>query len=188
MLKDFIQEKNTSIYRLSKESGVPYATLSDIVRGKTKLERCSAETVYRISKVLGVSMETLIESCENRRCSFELYKSNVCHKVKQMGDIDFLIDVLESNEIRKLYEKRHYPEALYLLAMTDYLCRVNDIPLCREYSDIRQCCLSKPLYPAGIIAMDTVMPERKIKEQAVQKAIPEFRRFNIIESEVRDVV
>lgn len=29
---------------------------------KTKLEKCSAETVYKLAKVLGVSMETLTES------------------------------------------------------------------------------------------------------------------------------
>lgn len=31
-----------------------------------------------------------------KRCSFELFKSNVCHWLKEEGDIDFLIQVLES--------------------------------------------------------------------------------------------
>lgn len=35
-----------------------------------------------------------------KRCSFELFKSNVCHWLKEEGDIDFLIQVLESDLIR----------------------------------------------------------------------------------------
>lgn len=38
-----------------------------------------------------------------KRCSFELFKSNVCHWLKEEGDIDFLIQVLESDLIRKYY-------------------------------------------------------------------------------------
>lgn len=38
-----------------------------------------------------------------KRCSFELFKSNVCHWLKEEGDIDFLIQVLESDLIRKHY-------------------------------------------------------------------------------------
>lgn len=38
-----------------------------------------------------------------KRCSFELFKSNVCHWLKEEGDIDFLIQVLESDLILKYY-------------------------------------------------------------------------------------
>ena len=44
------------------QSGIPHATLNDICSGKTKLEKCSAETVYKLAKTLGVSMEFLTES------------------------------------------------------------------------------------------------------------------------------
>ena len=40
-----------------------------------------------------------------KRCSFELFKSNVCHWLKEEGDIDFLIQVLESDLIRKYYNR-----------------------------------------------------------------------------------
>ena len=55
-----------------------------------------------------------------KRCSFELFKSNVCHRLKEQGDIDFLIETL--------------------------------------------------------------------KEEAVKHAIPEFLKYNIVESEVRNVI
>jgi len=35
-----------------------------------------------------------------------------------MDDLDFMIRLLESDEIRDLYNRRWYPEALYLLAIT----------------------------------------------------------------------
>lgn len=55
-----------------------------------------------------------------KRCSFELFKSNVCHWLKEEGDIDFLIQVLESDLIRKYYNRKWYLESFYLLGMLDY--------------------------------------------------------------------
>lgn len=36
------------------------------------------------------------------RMDFELYKSTVCHRVKDLGDLQFMINVLKNNEIRDL--------------------------------------------------------------------------------------
>jgi len=57
---ELLEEKGLSRYRLSKISGVPWATLSDICSGKTKFERCSAITLSKLSKALGISIEELI--------------------------------------------------------------------------------------------------------------------------------
>ena len=105
-----------------------------------------------------------------------------------MGDVDFMIHVLESDEIRTLYDRKWYPEALYLLAMLDYLSRENSIPICTRYDDIRTRRLSKPIYPAGVILTSNVLKSEAPLRKAEQEAIPEFRRFNIIENEVRNVV
>ena len=59
-INELLVQKNITKYRLWKESGVPQATISDICTGKTSIEKCSAETIYRIAKVLDVSMESLI--------------------------------------------------------------------------------------------------------------------------------
>lgn len=56
-----LAEKKITKYRLAKQSGVPYATLNDICSGKTNIGKCSAETLYRIARVLGVAMEILLE-------------------------------------------------------------------------------------------------------------------------------
>ena len=52
-------------YRLAVLSGVSHAAISEIITGKTKVEKCSGETLYKISSVLGVTIEDLIlESME----------------------------------------------------------------------------------------------------------------------------
>ncbi len=48
-------------YRLAKLSGIPHATLSELCNGKTNIEKCSGETLYKIAKVLNVSMESLLD-------------------------------------------------------------------------------------------------------------------------------
>lgn len=188
MIRELMKEKSFTMYRLAKESGVPYSTINDICTGKAKLEKCSAETIYKVAKTLKVTMEELLEPYVTERDSFEIYKSNVCHRVKNLGDIEFVIDVLENDSIRKYYKKKWYPECFYMLAMLDYLSRVNEIPLCKEYDDLRHFKLQEPVYPASVLIADAAMQDKKIKEKAFKEAIPEFKRFNIIENEVRNVV
>ena len=61
LLKELMQEEGLSQHSLSVKSGVPYAMLDDLLTGKSKIERCTSETVYKLAKTLGVSMEILIE-------------------------------------------------------------------------------------------------------------------------------
>lgn len=119
MLAELLKEKNITMYRLSRMSGVPYTTVSDICSGKTRIEKSSAETVYRLSQALAVPMEDLLAPYIEYRSSFDIFKSEICHRVKELGDIDFIIATLESDEIRIYYERQWYPECLYLLAMLE---------------------------------------------------------------------
>ena len=192
VIDELLKERSMTRYQLSKKSGVPHATIADICSGRSRIERCAAGTLRRMAAAMGMTMDELYEECmkdlEPRRPSFENFKSTICHRVKDEGDIDFLIRVLEEDEIRFLFEKKWYPEALYLLAMTDYLSRENDIPLCDDYDDLRQYKLDRPVYPAGIRAVSAAAKSDEPLKRAMADAIPEFRRFNIIESEVRNVV
>lgn len=62
MIDDLLRGRNMTRYRLAVTAGIPHATLNDICSGKTRLEKCSAETVYKLAKALGVSMELLTGS------------------------------------------------------------------------------------------------------------------------------
>lgn len=186
-INEFLKQKNITKYQLSKISGVPFTTISDICTGRAKIEKCAVDTIYKLSKTLDITMEDLVAASMEHRQSFETFKSNVCHQVKDMGDMNFIIDTLESDKIRKLYRKKWYPESLYLLAMIDYLCRENDLPICAEYSDIRRFRLREPIFPASIIAISAASHSDKPMRESYDNAIPEFKRFNIVENEVRNV-
>ena len=123
-----------------------------------------------------------------KRCSFELFKSNVCHWLKEEGDIDFLIQVLESDLILKYYNRKWYLESFYLLGMLDYISRINDVPMCSEYDDLRQQRMQEIVYPVGVLLTARVLGDESIKEQALKEAIPEILRFNIVESDIRNVI
>ncbi len=188
IVNELLKQKNMTKYRLSKNSGVPYTTVNDICSGKAQLYKCSVETIYRLSKELSISMEALLEPYFVKRSSFELFKSNVCHRLKELGDVNFVIETLENDDIRKYYERRWYLESLYLLAMLDYVSRINNVPLCTRYDDLRRVRLSETVFPASILATAAVAKNNHAKEQSHHEAIPEFMRFNIIENEVRDVI
>jgi len=186
-IETLLKNKNMTKYKLAKKSGVPHTTVLDICSGKTKLSKCKAETVYKLAKALDVTMDMLIAGSVEKRAYFENYKSNVCHKLKRLGDFDFIENTFLSGEIRRLYDMNWYPECFYLLAMIDYLCRENDFPLANEYEDIRKARLTEVLYPAGVLVMNAFSNEDKCKELYVSEAIPEFIRHNIVERDVRNV-
>lgn len=188
MLTSLMKQKSISRYRLAKESGIPYSTLTDILTGKTRLEKCSAETIYKISVALRIPMEDLLRPYLEPRPTFDVFKSSVCHRVKNVGDLAFIRYVIDTDPIRMYYSRGWYREAFYLLAMLDYLSRINDIPLCTRYHDIREGRLDITVYPSSVIAMAAAENDDRAKRRAEKNAIPEFLRFNIVENEVRDVV
>ena len=180
-------EKKITKYRLAKSSGVSQTTINDICSGKVNVKNCTGETLYRLAKTLKVSVETLLTEAMEYRPAFEIFKSNVCHSVNDKGDINFLADVIKSDIIFRYLDMHWYREALYMLAMTDYLCRENNLPLCEVYNDLRYIKLSDTIYPAGILILCAALKSEEPKEKSLREAIPEFLRHNIVENEVRNV-
>lgn len=82
-LKELLEQRSISIYKLSKETGIPYATLHDVIAGEARLEKCSAETIYKIAKALGVTMESLLEPIVARRREFEESLNTISKKVAE---------------------------------------------------------------------------------------------------------
>ena len=189
VINDRLREQNITKYRLSKESGVPQTTINDICSGRADIDKCAAGTLYKIAKILGISIEEILESArEPHRAAFEVFKSNVCHRVKDMGDLNFIADTLKKDEVMTLYNLSWYREALYLLAMLDYLSDENDLPYCNRYDSIRTKSLKDPIYPVGVVTASKVLGSDEPLKDAERNAIPQFKRFNIIENEVRNVI
>lgn len=187
-INELMEKNKITKYRLAKNSGVPYTTVNDICSGKAQIKKCSAETIYRLAKELNVSMESIIEPFMETRIDFELFKSNTCHELKEKGDIEFVIQLLENDSIRKYYRKKWYPECLYLLAMLDYISRLNGIPICTQYNDLRNLKLKQVIYPTSVMVSAKVTNNSELFKQVVLDSIPEFIKYNIVESEVRNVI
>lgn len=185
-------QQNTTKYRLAKKSDLPHVVIRGISSSKVQMEKRYAETPYRITKALDATATEIIrdpmEPVKEHRSSFDIFKSNVCHRVKDMGDLDFIMDVLQSDVIREYYQKQWMAECLYLLAMVDYLSRLHGLPLYSAYDDLRSKRLAKPLYPMSVVMADALSQTTVHAERSYQAAIPEFLRFNIVESEIRNVI
>lgn len=59
-INEMIKAKGMSRYSLSKKSGIPWATLSDICSGKTSLARCSAQTIQKLSGAFDMTIEEVL--------------------------------------------------------------------------------------------------------------------------------
>lgn len=132
-------------------------------------------------------MTKILRDKSEARADFEIFKSNVCHLVKHSGEIEFILNAVNSDDVRYYWEKKWYPESLYLLAMLDYLSRENDIPICTKYDDIRAYSLSTTIYPRDVELIDKLDTNSDIKEKSKLESIPEFMRFNIVESDIRNI-
>ena len=183
-----IEKRKITKYKLSQITQIPYTTINDICSEKTDLKKCSALNVYKIAKALEVTVEELLEPSIEIRIDFDLFKSNVCHQLKEMGDLEFITYTLTNNKIREYEKKKWYPECLYLLAMIDYLSRINDIPLYNDYDELRKSKLKNIVYPASVIMLDKALKNKNVKKEAFEESIPEFKRFNIVESDIRNVI
>ena len=59
-LRRKLLENKISSYRLSKVSGVPYTTISELLTGKKDINRRPVETVLRLSRALACPLEDIL--------------------------------------------------------------------------------------------------------------------------------
>lgn len=60
LINDYLRDNDMSKYQLSKMAGLPYGTLNDIVKGKTDIAKCTGETLIKIAKALGCTVDDLL--------------------------------------------------------------------------------------------------------------------------------
>ena len=70
-LVTLLKNRNMSEYTLSKNSGVPYSTISDMCSGKTNVRKCNGETILKIAKALHTSMEIVIGEKQEEVAEFD---------------------------------------------------------------------------------------------------------------------
>ena len=102
MIRDLLKERNMSIYRLAKESQVPYATVNDICNQKAQLEKCSAETIYRLASALNVSIEELLEPYFTKRNALQTKRKEA---IEFANAINLIEGVPLPNTVSALFDK-----------------------------------------------------------------------------------
>lgn len=191
MLKQYLKNMGISIYKLSKESGVSYSTLHDIVSGKSDYKNVSIDIFNRLSYSLNVSMDELysvfnVLNNYTYNDDFDLFKSNICQELKFLGDKSFIKKYLLSNDINKYILEYNYLYALYLVALIDYLSKKNSISLYKGFNDLRKMRLEKIYYPKSIVIEYEILKNNVLVFE-YKNAIEEFKKYNIIEKEIEKV-
>ena len=181
-IKQYLEDKKISIYRVANNAAVAYPTVFNIVNGKVDILNCAFGIVKKIANALNLSIDELFTLCD-RNYTFDLFRSEQCHLVNRVGEIDYVIDLLEKKKIDYYWKLDMKTEAFYLLAMLDYLSRRNDLPKCIDYEIIRQYKLEKTIFPADIELSEKLLG-KDAHEEAMRHAIPEFLNFNIVECEI----
>ena len=188
-LNVLLVKKNITQYKLSKISGIPQSTISDLCLNKTSPQKCSAITLFKIASSLNVTVEDFLtkEFDENSLKDFEVFKSSVCQLYKSMEPIEFINKVLKSKKIQKYFKEKQFAKSFYLCAFVDYASDENHIKRSKELDFFRTLSLFEPLYPQGVIILDNTLKTNKNKKEALKKSIPQFKKYNIIESDINNV-
>ena len=150
---------------------------------KTKIENLTLANAIKLANALKVDL-LYVANLQNKTDE-DLFRSQVCHDLKEVGDYKFIEKTIESNEIVNLFKYHLYFESLYLLSMLDYVSRKNNIPLVKEYNDIRKFKLSEISYPKSILYLNSD-PDYLKKEY--NDSIYEFKQHNIVEKEVYNAI
>lgn len=184
--KELLQEKKVTGYALAKNTGIPYTTINDLINGRTVVQNISLKYALLIADYLRIGVRSLNRLTSASPIEFRYFRSNLLHKLKSDGALSIIDDVIRSKMIDFYYKNNSKEYAFYLLALIDYLSRINNIPLySKRYNDLRKEELDKPFFVgSNLIRFDTIEEAEKNLNIEV---IPEFRNFNIIEEDVFNV-
>lgn len=181
-IKQYLEDNRISIYKVANTALVAYPTVFNIVNGKVDILNCALGVVKKIADALNLTIDEFLTLCDKNH-SFALFRGEQCHLVNRMGEIDYVIKLLESKKIDYYWKLDMKAEAFYLLAMLDYLCRRNELPICKDYNEIRQYKLEKMIFPADTDLSNKLL-DKDSRKDALDHAIPEFLEYNIVECEV----
>ena len=93
IITELLERKKLTKYRLAIESGVPHSTLNDIISGRTRIEKSSGETLFKLSTVLGVSIEELISDSIEQAAIEKSYETGLPYYLQ--NDLDAYKDGLK---------------------------------------------------------------------------------------------
>ena len=110
------------MYSLEKKTDISHSTISDILNEKINIDHCSVINIRKIAQALEMTMEDLYNSLSYNELkyitfnrNFDLFKSEICHDYKRLGEKEFVVKYLSNNEIEYLTLNKEYDKALRFL-------------------------------------------------------------------------
>ena len=150
MLKFLLDQKNTTAYKLEKDSGVSHAAILDLCNEKTDVTRCSCDVMYKLAKTLKIQMGKLYRTLIYEDLSiftydesFDQFKKSLLEEYRHSSYKTFLKKYLSNQTVLDYWSKHQSPEAFYLLSLIDICCVEHNLPLVRDYQTIRSMRLDK---------------------------------------------
>lgn len=149
MFKQFLKERNISIYKLSELSNVPYTTLNELANGKKAINDCKIKTIENISKALNISIELLLDILNNKEIklsnSWEENKNKKFYFPIIVNNDNYECDRIHPlmqkkiNDIYNLVSKKHEIEKVIIFGSSVNI-------RCNKKSDIDIAIKIKPAY------------------------------------------
>ncbi len=94
-IREAFEERGLTIYKVSKDTGIPYTTLNDLANGRTDMANASVRTLSRLSAYLGLSMDEAYRQFARR--DFHLIKyPNLPKELEE--SIDALIKAVDAGD------------------------------------------------------------------------------------------
>lgn len=118
----------------------------------------------------------------------DLFRSEISHMRKQYSDKEFVTILLKYDFITHYWEKQWYYQALYILALLDYLSDKHHVSYLQKYEYYRSQKLKYCIYPAGITMWNKLNPQLDLLTKTLEKCKSSFYsqyflKYNIIEPE-----
>ena len=110
-IKLYLRENRISVREMSVITSIPYSTLNDIVNNKVNLEECQYKTLKKIAVFLKVNIEDLVYENED----FQTFRNEIHHSLKDNGEIETLIYILENRKIDYYMLHEDMLKAMYLI-------------------------------------------------------------------------
>lgn len=101
--KEILEKNNLTAYSLAKISGVGTTTITDLVSGKSSIEKCNIKTINSIAKALNVSIEELLNDVLESDKVINIYLMNKNTKVLKVSfnkEYSLMQEVLEVINIK----------------------------------------------------------------------------------------
>lgn len=185
--KDFLLSHNISSYKLSKDTGIPYTTINDLINEKTCIGNLSLKYAIKISDYLDIDVRELYQLNDIEFVEFRYFRNNVLNDLKREGNEAFVNKVIKEKTIDYYHKNNGNVYALYLLALIDYLCRIDNRDVYQDrYNAIRKETLDNPFFVGSDLVYFNTIEEAE--EQLKIKVIPEFSKYNIIEDNVFNIM